>query len=108
MVWFSGAGTPGAFALPGESDGVGTHGESACALNRNAGVVDHCQHDLAHQLGGLVVQGDAAQVDVVVRFLAAGEDNLAADHRQLFDEFKKAGTGSSSVDCRETGGSHGS
>ncbi|MNL90185.1 hypothetical protein D3C87_2210520 [compost metagenome] len=51
-----------------------------------------------------MVQGDAAEVDVVVRFLTAGEDYLAADHREFFDEFKEAGAGSSSI----RRGSHGS
>ena len=91
----------------GGAHGVGAHGESAGALEVDPGVVQQREHDLADQLGRLVVQRDPAQVDVVVGFGAAGEDDLAADDGQLLDQFKQAGTGGSGVSCRGTGGSHG-
>src|SRR5699024_4622859 len=36
--------------------------------------------------GGLVVEGDAAQVDVVVRLGAGGEHDVAADHGEIPDQ----------------------
>ena len=54
-----------------------------------------------------MVQGDAAQVDVVVGLGTAGQDDLAADHGEFLDEFQQAGTGGSGVGCKVRGGSHG-
>ena len=40
-----------------------------------------------------MVQGDAAQVNVVVGFLAGGEDHVPAHHSQLHNQLAQAFTG---------------
>ncbi len=58
--------------------GSALHGQAASSLKLDAVLIQQVQHDLTNQARSLVVQGDAAQVNVVVGFLAGGETVLRA------------------------------
>ena len=59
---------------------VSTHSQAASSLKLDAVLIQQVQHDLTDQARSLVMQGDAAQVNVVVGFLAGGEDHVPAHH----------------------------
>lgn len=72
-------------ALPGTCgvhDGgayrVGPHGQAANIGEFQLGLVQQVKHDFANQAGCFLMQGDTAQIDVVIGFLARGQGDLAA------------------------------
>lgn len=75
----------------GGSHWVGAHREATDVGELDALFVEQVQEDAAHQDGGLVVQGDAAEVNVVVGLIARGQNDLAVDNGEFFNEFKQAG-----------------
>src|SRR5699024_233612 len=56
-------------------------------------VAGQLAQELADELGGLRVQGGAAQVDVVVGLLAGGEGDFAVDDGELLDELSESRSG---------------
>src|SRR5699024_6580060 len=72
-------------------DRVGAEGQPA-----DVGVLPvagQLAQELADELGGLRVQGGAAQVDVVVGLLAGGEGDFAVDDGELLDELSESRSG---------------
>ena len=74
--------------------GVGPHGQAADGVDligAQARLLEHVEHDVADEGGGLVMEGGAAHVHVEVGLEAGGEGDLAADDGQLVDELGQAG-----------------
>jgi len=68
----------------GVRDRVGAERQTADGDDVEIG--DQVEHDAADGRGGAVVEGELAHVDVVRRLLAAGEGEIAVEHRLLRDE----------------------
>ena len=78
----------------GGGHGVGPHGQAADGVDlvgAQARLLEHVEHDVANEGGGLVMEGGAAHVHVEVGLEAGGEGDLAADDGQLVDELGQAG-----------------
>ena len=78
----------------GGSHRVGTHGQAADGVNvlrPQARLLQHVEHDVADERGGLMVQGGTAHVHVEVGLQARGEGDLAAHDGQLLNELGEAG-----------------
>src|SRR5690606_12125250 len=54
-------------------------------------VGDHVEHDATDERRGLTVEGDAAQVDVVVGLRAGGEGDPSVDDGLVLDDLEQAG-----------------
>ncbi len=68
-------------------DRVGAQGQTADAVEVELG--REVEHDLADQRGRLAVEGDPAEVDVVVGLTTGGEDHLAVHDGLVLDLLQK-------------------
>ena len=73
---------------------VGPHGQTADGVDvvgAQARLLQHVEHDVADEGGGLVMERGAAHVHVEVGLEAGGEGDLASDDGQLVDELGQTG-----------------
>ena len=70
-------------------DGVCAHGEAADGEDVGD-VGDEVDHDLSDERRHPMVETDLAEVDIVGRLLAAGESEVAVEHRFIGDEIDEA------------------
>ena len=82
-------------------DRVGAHGH-ARRRRRRRDLGDEIEHDLADERGHAVVEADLAEVDVVRRLLAAGQREVAVEHRVVRDVLDESAARVGGEGCPES------
>ena len=72
---------------------VGAHRQTTGGLKFDAVTIEQIEHHLTDQTRRFVMQGDTAQVDVVVGFFPGGKSHFTAHHGKLGDELAQTFAG---------------